>query len=73
MTEPYIDILKEIVMSRCWPISWKIEYGTPIPKEQLPIEGEDKLRIISITNKLSMTTEKFVLRWIWPHIQKKID
>ena len=73
LTEPYIDILKEIVMSGCWPVSWKIEYGTPIPKEQLPIEGEDKLRIISITNKLSMTTEKFVLRWMWPHIQKKID
>ena len=66
-------ILTNIVNTGRWPSVWKREYGTPIPKEPLPIEGEDQLRIISITNKLSMITEQFIIRWIWPHVCDKVD
>ena len=57
LTEPFKNILIEIVRTGVWPAVWKIEYGTPIPKEPLPIEGEDGLRVISITKTSSMTAE----------------
>ena len=51
MAEPYLDILKKIVITGRWPSKWKDEFGTPIPKENPPLENEEQLRVISITNK----------------------
>ena len=73
LAEPYRDILLEIVKSGQWPSQWKREFGTPIPKEKPPLESEEQLRVISITNKLSMTSEKFLLKWIWPYVSRKLD
>ena len=41
--------------------------------ENPPLENVEQLRVISITNKLSIMSEKFILRWIWPHIKHNID
>ena len=73
LAEPYQAILTEIVRTGEWPRQWKLEYGTPIPKESPPLTDEDQLRIISITNKLSMTSEKYILRWIWPFVRSNLD
>ena len=73
LTEPFKNIIVEIVTSREWPMARKVEYGNPIVKETPPVESEDSLRVISITNKLSMCAEQFVIRWAWPYLKDKID
>ena len=54
LTEPFKNIIIEIVTSGEWPMAWKVEYGTPIVKETQPVVSEESLRVISIINKLSM-------------------
>ena len=73
LAEPFLSIMRRIVVTGEWPAKWKQEWGTPIPKEALPITNEDQLRIISITNKMSMTAERFLLKWMWPYLKVHMD
>ena len=41
LAELYQAILTEIVRTGEWPRQWKLEYGTPIPKESPPLTDED--------------------------------
>ena len=76
---PATSIYNEIINStmhsgiyEIWPSLWKIEYGTPLKKIDEPV-NEDHLRIISLTNHLSKTFEKFVMIWILSFIGHKLD
>ena len=60
---PLANIFNKITSEGDWPVSWKIEYVTPIPKKPHP-EGPDDLRNISCTQLLSKTYESFVLEWL---------
>ena len=73
LAEPASAILNSIIETREWPKQWKVEFGTPIPKESLPIKSEEQLRVISITAKLSMVCEQFLIKWLWEHLRKHMD
>lgn len=70
-SEPAAIILRAIAKSGKWPDQFLIEYGSPIPKTSYNPEDENDLRVISITNKLSMVYERILLSWMWPFISKK--
>ena len=55
-----------------WPTSWKLEYGTPIPKIPDP-KSEDDLRIISLTAFYSKVFERFVVQWLMKYIGHLLD
>ena len=45
--------------------------GLPYPRSHFVLK--DGLRINSNINKLSMTAEQYIIRWIWPYVSKHID
>ena len=55
-----------------WPRQLKIEYDTPLKKTSQPVDEND-LRIISLTNHLSKTFERFVMIWILAYIGHLMD
>ena len=57
---PLSNIYNEILDTSVWPISWKKEYVTIIPKKKLPTDFPD-LRNISCTNFASKVFESYVL------------
>ena len=64
---PLCDIYNTITLTGQWPILWKIEYVTPIPKAVAP-SGPNDLRNISCTQLLSKVYESFVLEWVGKQI-----
>ena len=72
LAAPVAKIYRNIVKSGHWPKSWRIEYGTPLRKQPNP-ETEDHLRIISLTNYLSKTFERFVIDWLMVFIGDQLD
>ena len=69
---PAAVMFQNITNTGQWPKSWKIEYGTPLIKEQNP-ETEDQLRIISLTNFLSKVYEQYVMQWLMVYVGDKLD
>ena len=63
LSEPLADIYNAISSSRTWPLLWKQEFVTPIPKKSLPADVND-LRNISCTALFSKVYESFVLGWL---------
>ena len=72
LVKPITLILNNIIESGIWPEKWKVEHGTPIPKNDDKMD-EDDTRIISITNHLSKLMEKFVFQWLLQFIGHKLD
>ena len=69
----YNSILKTAKQGTAeWPKQWKLEYGTPIKKINIP-STEDDLRVISLTPFLSKVFERFVVSWLRVYIRDKID
>ena len=64
LCEPAALIFNNITRSAEWCEDWKLEYGTPLEKVLNPA-NEGSLRIISITYHLSITYERFVLKWLF--------
>ena len=60
---PLTDIYNTITASGTWPLRWKEEFVTPIPKKSLP-SGLNDLRNISCTALFSKVYESFVLSWL---------
>ena len=60
---PLTSIFNSITATASWPLSWKTEYVTPIPKKPHP-ETPDDLRNISCTQLVSKAYESFVLEWL---------
>ena len=65
LSEPASDILNSIITTQKWPDQWKSEFGTPIPKNTLHPSSEEDLRIISITARIAMQCEKYIVKWMW--------
>ena len=60
---PLTHIYNTISLSSTWPLLWKQEFVTPIPKKALPTSVND-LRNISCTALFSKVYESFVLGWL---------
>ena len=77
LSTPILAIFNQIIQSSRdgpvkWPEAWKLEYGTPLPKNQNP-QTEDDLRIISLTSFFSKVLESFVVDWLKEYIGKQMD
>ena len=72
LCEPAAIIFNKITQSGQWCEEWKIEFGTPLKKVPNP-DNEEQLRIISITHQLSITYERFVLKWLLQYVGDKLD
>ena len=72
LVSPVTQIFNAITKSQGYPDQWKIEYGTPIPK-QLPVQNEADLRIISKTPFLSKFYESFIVDWLLSYIRPFLD
>ena len=60
---PLTDIYNTISSTETWPLLWKQEFVTPIPKKSIPSSVND-LRNISCTALFSKVYESFVLGWL---------
>ena len=60
---PLAHIYNTISTTAVWPLLWKQEFVTPIPKKPLP-SGLNDLRNISCTALFSKVYESFVLGWL---------
>ena len=68
---PATILFNSITQNHSYPEQWKIENGTPIPKETP--ETEDDLRFISKTAFLSKVSESFLVEWLMVFISPYID
>ena len=59
---PLRDIFNQITVSKVWPLAWKTEFVTVIPKKAHPTDVS-QLRHISCTVLPSKIYESFVLQW----------
>ena len=64
---PLADIYNTISITSTWPLVWKQEFVTPIPKKPLP-ETVNDLRNISCTALFSKVYESFVLGWLMEQV-----
>ena len=60
---PLTYIYNTITATSTWPLRWKEEFVTPIPKKPVP-QGLNDLRNISCTALFSKVYESFVLGWL---------
>ena len=67
---PLADIYNEILTTYVWPINWKIEYVTAIPKKKMP-ESYADLRNTSCTKFVSKVFESFVLQFAMEEVELK--
>ena len=72
LSEPATKIMNMIAKSGEWPDQFKIEWGTPLQKEN-NADIESQLRIISCTNQLSKAFERVVLSWLMLYVKDKLD
>ena len=63
LAPPLAHIYNTISSTSSWPLAWKQEFVTPIPKKSLPSTVND-LRNISCTALFSKVYESFVLGWL---------
>ena len=69
---PLSCIYREISESYVWPIQWKTEFVTVIPKNNSPGSFED-LRNISCTMLVSKIMESYVLEWAMDEVTTKYN
>ena len=67
---PLTNIYNEITKKKVWPVAWKREYVTPIPKKVHP-ESMNDLRNISCTALTSKIYESYVLEWLGKEVSLK--
>ena len=67
---PLSAIYNDIITSHVWPLAWKREYVTVIPKKNIP-ESFSDLRNISCTQLFSKIFEGFVLRLAMEEVSLK--
>ena len=63
LSRPLTHIFNTISRTSTWPLLWKQEFVTPIPKKPVP-SGINDLRNISCTALFSKVYESFVLGWL---------
>ena len=67
---PICEIYNRISCDFVWPVQWKTEHVTVIPKTPSP-ETEAECRNISCTNFLSKVYERIVMRWCCQYVTPK--
>ena len=67
---PLANIFNTITLTSVWPISWKKEIVSAIPKKKIP-QGYGDLRNISCTKLFSKVYESYVLGWAMEEITLK--
>ena len=72
LATPAGKIFRSIVQTGHWPKPWRVEYGTPLQKQNNPVH-EDQLRIISLTSYLSKVFEQFVISWLLDCVGSQLD
>ena len=72
LSKPVADIYNAIITTQVWPIAWKREYVTVIPKKSIP-EGFSDLRNISCTPLLSKIFEAHILARLQEEISLKTN
>ena len=72
LARPVTKIFQNMLASKQWPASWRIEHGVPLQKIQNP-ESESQLRIISLTSFFSKVFENLVIKWLLEYIGGQID
>ena len=60
---PLCHVYNTMISTSTWPMKWKEEFVTPIPKKSVP-ESLNDLRNISCTALFSKVFESFVLGWL---------
>ena len=65
---PLSHIYNNITETAEWPVPWKVEYVTPIPKKTLP-QGPNDLRNISCTQLFSKVYETWILEWVGQQVK----
>ena len=63
LSVPLCSIYNNMTNTKSWPLKWKEEFLTPIPKKPVPEDVND-LRNISCTALFSKIYESFVLEWM---------
>ena len=63
LASPLAILYNNMISQQVWPLKWKEEFVTPIPKKPVP-ESLNDLRNISCTALFSKVFESFVLDWI---------
>ena len=63
LAQPLCHIYNTMISTSTWPMRWKEEFVTPIPKKAVP-ESMNDLRNISCTAFFSKVFESFVLGWL---------
>ena len=66
----YAQFFYEITATKVWPLIWKEEYVTVIPKKTLP-ESVNDLRNISCTALPSKVYESYILNWAQREVKCK--
>ena len=69
---PLTNIYNTITRTAVWPMTWKREFVTAIPKTLLPASFND-LRNISCTMLVSKVYESFVLNWAMEEVKVKTN
>ena len=69
---PLTNIYNTITRTAVWPLAWKREFVTAIPKTSLPA-GFNDLRNISCTMFVSKVYESFVLNWAMEEVKAKTN
>ena len=67
---PLCSIYNCITFTKVWPLEWKQEFVTSIPKKTVP-EGVNDLRNISCTMLPSKIYESYVLNWLQEEVTVK--
>ena len=67
---PLCSIFNAITKTRIWPLVWKQEFVTTIPKKTVP-EGVNDLRNISCTMLPSKIYESYILNWSQAEVKIK--
>ena len=70
LSVPLADIYNSILRDYVWPVAWKREYVTVIPKKNIPA-GLSDLRNISCTRFFSKVFEAFVLERLCEEVELK--
>ena len=72
LSHPLADIFNEITRTKVWPIAWKKEIVTVIPKKNIP-ESYADLRNVCCTKYFSKLYEAFVLTWAKEEFELKAN
>ena len=67
LAAPLAHVYNTMISSLTWPLSWKEEFVTPIPKKAVP-ESMNDLRNISCTALFSKVFESFILDWLMEQV-----